>query len=262
MSFIRGIILVLLALPTFSVAVSSQSAGSLEVSGRVKIGGKVEKLARKRFYLFRGGLETNKAFVEKIRSAVVVSRDCFYCEQKASSEFMAWLRAEDCESPYCRSITADDAKNVPEFQAAYQKGMRQFRNKPAVAQQWLTTLLAPNLRDGFYRQRKTSVDLALANTKPLQSSMTDSVSVRAIFIDIPILGAATGGKTTETFLISNVIPLEFAGKSYLWACEVEIGPSKKVTLALQVPEPGKTVRKCEVVVKDLPVCTTGVCPAK
>jgi len=258
MRILRLLVLIVLLIPAGTVA--AQSSGSLEVTGRVRIGGKAEKLVRKRFYLFRGGLESNKPLVDKMKAASIVSRECFYCTQKASPELIAWLGAEDCESPYCRTITSDDAKKVPEFLAAYQKGLKQFRNKPAVAQQWLTTNLAPNLRDGFYRQRKASIETMLGGVKPLQSSMTDSVSVRAIFIDIPLM--LEGGKATETFLISNVVPLEFRGKSYLWACEVEMGKSKKVTLALQVPDPGKTVRKCEVIVKDIPACAAGTCAAK
>ncbi|HQZ95583.1 MAG TPA: hypothetical protein PLP21_04650 [Pyrinomonadaceae bacterium] len=259
MSLLRLIAVLVLLIPSGTVAVAAQSAGSLEVSGRVKIGGKVEKLTRKRFYLFRGGLEANKTLVEKLKAASVTSRDCFYCAQKASPEFIAWLKAEECESPYCRAITVDDTKKVPEFLAAYDKGLKQFRNKPAIAQQWLTTNLSPNLRDGFYKQQKASISTILGTVKPLQSSMTDSVSVKAIFIDIPV---SSGSKPTETFLVSNIIPLEFGGKSYLWACEVEIGSAKKVTLALQVPEAGKTIKKCEVIVKDLPACAAGVCAAK
>lgn len=195
-----------------------------------------------------------------MKAATVTPRECFYCGLKTSPEFIAWLKVEDCESPYCRSITTDDAKKVPEFQAAYQKGLKQYRGKPKIAQQWLTTNLAPTLRDGFYRQRKLSIDTILGGLKPLQSSMTDSVSVRAIFIDIPLKPAS--GKTTETFMITNVLPLEFNGKSYLWACEVEIGAAKKVTLSLQVPDAGKTIKKCEVIVKDLPPCSGGSCAAK
>lgn len=259
MAFLRWIAVFVLLIPAGTVIATAQSVGSLEVSGRVKIAGKSEKLTRKRFYLLRGGLEANKPLIEKMKAASVTSRDCFYCTQKASPEFVAWLKAEECESPYCRAITPEDTKKVPEFQAAYDKGLKQFRNKPTIAQQWLTTNLAPDLRDGFYKQQKTSINTILGSVKPIQSSMTDSVSVKAIFIDIPL---STGGKPTETFLVSNIIPLEFGGKSYLWACEIEVGAAKKVTLALQVPDTGKTVKKCEVLVRDLPQCAAGVCSAK
>jgi hypothetical protein len=239
--------------------IKAQDLGSLEVTGRVKVGSKVEKIKRKRFFLFRGGLDANKALVDRMKAADVISRDCFYCQMKASPEYIAWLKAEDCESPFCREVTAEDAKTVPEFAAAYKKGLTQYRNKTDIAQRWITTNLAAPLRDGYYLQRKAAGDKILQGTKPLQSSMTDSVSVRAMFIDIPL---TLSGKATETFLVSNVMPIEIGGKGYVWACEVEIGSSKKVLLPLQVPEPNKTVKKCEVIVRDLPVCTAGACGVK
>ena len=256
MSIFRLIVLLALIAPAGTGA-AAQTRGSLEVTGRVKIGTKVEKIKRKRFYLFRGGLTENKPLVDRIKAATPVSRNCFYCNAKASPELIAWLAAEDCESPYCRTVTADDVKKVPEFQAAYQKGMTQFRSRPDVATKWLTTNLAADLRDGFYRQQRSLTDSILGVIKPMQSSMTDSVSVRAIFIDIDLKPAA--GKTTETFLISNIVPIEIGDKSYVWACEIDIGATKKVTLALQVPEAGKTIRRCEVVVRDLAVCNSGTC---
>ena len=244
--------------------IPAQNLGSLEVAGRVKIPGQKEqfKLKRKRFYLFRGGLSANKALIDRLKTAEFTSRDCFYCQMKASPEYIAWLKAQDCESPYCRRITADDTAKVPEFQAAYQKSLKQFGGKPAIAMGWLTTNLAPSLRDGFYRQRKSLLDTILGGVKPEQSSMTDSVSVFAIFIDIPLKAAETGGKSTETFLISNLVPFEIGSKSYLWACETEIGSNKKAKLQLLVPEDGKPARKCEVIIKDLPVCTAGSCSQK
>ena len=242
------------------IPADAQSTGTLEVNGRIKVDGKQERLKRKRFFLFRGGLAANKPLVDRLRSTEFVSRDCFYCSIKASPEFRAWLKAEDCESPFCREITAEDAARVPEFKAAMDKGSTQFSRKPALAREWLTTNLAPELRDGFYLQRKSAIDRVLAGVKPLMSGMTDSVSVKAMFIDIPV--APPAGKSTETFLVSNITPAEVGGKSYLWACEVEIGPDKKAVVSLPVPEPGKKPGKCEVFVKDVPVCDGQSCPVK
>ena len=238
----------------------AQTTGVLEINGRIKVEGKQERLKRKRFYLFRGGLAENKALVDRLRSAEFVSRDCFYCGLKASAEFRAWLKVEDCESPFCREITADDAAKVPEFKAALAKGAQQFARRPALATEWLTTNLAPGLRDGFYLQRRSAIDRVLAGIKPLQSGMTDSVSVKAIFIDIPITPPA--GRSTETFLISNIAPFEIGAKSYVWACEVEIGTDKKAVRSLPVPEPGKRADKCEVFVRDLPACDAASCSTK
>src|SRR5688500_5145867 len=100
--------------------------GVLEINGRIKIGTKQERLKRKRFYLFRGGLEAHRALVDRMRTSEYISRDCFYCRLNASPEFRAWLKVEDCESPFCREITADDAARVPEFKTAMAKGSREF----------------------------------------------------------------------------------------------------------------------------------------
>jgi hypothetical protein len=238
----------------------AQTTGVLEVNGRVKIDGKQERLKRKRFYLFRGGLAANKALVDRIRTAEFATRDCFYCRLNASPEFRAWLKTEDCESPFCREITAEDAARVPEFKAAIEKGSKEFARKPELARQWLTTNLAPGLRDGYYLERKKSIETILGGLKPLQTGMTDSVSVKAIFIDIPV--TVSSGKSTETFLISNLAPIEIGAKSYVWACEVEIGADKKAVRSLPVPEPGKRADKCEVVIRDIPACDGQGCTAK
>lgn len=250
--------LTVLMSPLWAAIGHAQERGSLEISGRVNVAGQQVKLKRKRFYLFRGGLEANKEMIDRIKTANVTSRDCFYCKAKASAEYTAWLKAQDCESPYCREITTEDIAKVPEFQAAYKKSLLQFRNKPNLAQKWLTTNLTPALRDGFYRDRKTLTASLLGTAKPIQSSMTDSVSVVAIFIDIP-LNIATG-KKTETFLVTNVVPIEIGDKSYVWACEAEIGAGKKAKIPpLPIADTSKLLKKCEVVVRNLPKCENGSC---
>lgn len=235
--------------------------GSVLLNGRPKIGGTQQRLKRKRFYLFVGGLAANKPLIDRLKAANAVSRDCFYCQMKASPEYIAWLKAEDCESPYCRAITPEDVAKVPEFKAAYQKGLgpRQFKGKTAVAQTWLTTNLAPELRDGFYRQRKSQLQGLLAGSGAIQTAMTDGgKSSDALFVDIP-LKLETVDKKTETFLYSNLVPIEIGNKSYVWACEVEVGSAKRAPASLKVPENDKPVPKCEVIVKELPACGAGTC---
>ncbi len=236
--------------------------GSLEVSGRIKINGKAEKLQRKRFYLLRGGLEENKNLIKKLESAEITSRDCFYSQMQASPQFICWLKEENCESPYCREIDKTAIESVPEFQTAFQKGLRQFgKSRSTIAQSWLITNLSPPLSSGFYLRQKSLLESLLSIVKPLQSSMTDSVSVKAIFIDIPLNLPETDGKKkkSETFLVSNLLPLEVGDKSYIWTCETEISNGKLAKLVLQVPEGDKKVKNCEVFVKDLPVCKTENC---
>ncbi len=241
----------------FAEAQTAPDVGSLEVSGRVKIAGKQEKLTRKRFFLLRGGLLENTSVIERIRTAEITSRDCYYSQAKASPEFICWLQVSDCESPFCRSASMEEIQLVPEFKAAYQKGVTQFRGKTAVAKDWLVTNLVPALVSGFYLQKRTLTERLLGGIKPLQSSMTDTVSVKSIFIDIP-----AGDAKARKFTVSNILPIEFGNKSYVWSCEVNVDPGKTAKLNLQVPEAGKTVRNCEVVVKDLKVCTTGKCEQK
>ncbi|MEO8650429.1 MAG: hypothetical protein ABI539_14795 [Acidobacteriota bacterium] len=240
-------------LPAYGQAVTGRN--SLEVSARVKIDGKIEKLTRKRFYLFSGGLDANKDLVSRIGSTEIMSRDCYYTQAKASSEFICWLQAENCESPYCRRVSQDDVKQVPEFLTAYNKGVTQFRGKTSVALDWLTTNLAPSLVNGFYLQRRTALEKALGGIRPAASTMTDSVTVKAIFMDIT-------RNSPGSFTISNVLPIEVGGKSYLWACEVKIEAGKTAKLLLQVPDKGKNVKNCEVLVRDLAVCQTGTCEKK
>src|SRR5439155_23219689 len=187
---------------------------------------------------------------EKLKASDFVSRDCFYCQMHASAELMAWLKAGNCDSPYCREITADDTGKIPEFQAAYQKGMKQFPGKPAIAQKWLTTNLEPNILEGFSVRRQTLLSTLLGDTKPVQSVMTDGSST-ARFVDVPL----KSDENAETFLISNVLPIEVGGKSFIWACEVEISSDANDPLSLKIPVNEKRVKNCEVIVKDLPVCT-------
>src|SRR5688500_4942913 len=119
---LRRLVLSMIFALAASLVPAPQDTGVLEVNGRVKIDGKQERLKRKRFYLFRGGLDANKALVERIRTAEYTSRDCFYCKLNASAEFRAWLKVEDCESPFCREISGADSTKVPEFRAALEKG--------------------------------------------------------------------------------------------------------------------------------------------
>jgi hypothetical protein len=225
---------------------------SLVIKTKMTIGGKKVDLSRKRFYLFRGGADTNKALVDRIKAASYTARDCFYCEKKASPEYIAWLRVGDCESPYCRNITVDDVAKVPEFKAAYQKALIQYKNKADVAQKWVTTNMPPDLRDGYYLQRKQLADMILTDTKPLATVMTDASSQQAIFIDILLSGAS------EKFVISNVIPFEIGGKAYTWVCEVTMKPAAN-SFILPPSDTTAHVKTCDVVVKDLPKCAGGGC---
>lgn len=226
--------------------------GSLEVLGRVKIENKQEKVARKRFYILPGGLKENRALLDRIKAAEITSRDCFYAKAQASPQLVCWLQAENCESPYCRRIEQTDVEKVPEFKVAYQKGLTQFARKPDLARLWLTTNLSPIFVRGYYSEQQTLLKRILGDAKPVQSTMTDSTTVKAIFVDLPMAGAKTG-----KFTISNVLPVEIGGKSYVWSCEADVSTEKRGIVRL--PDTGKTVKNCEVTVKDLAVCKSGAC---
>ncbi|HTH51633.1 MAG TPA: hypothetical protein VL501_06855 [Pyrinomonadaceae bacterium] len=243
--------------------VSAQDTGkknvrtSLVLKTRVNPGGGKPQLKfpRKRFYLFRGGWDVNKALADRIEAAPYTSRDCFYCTQKASPEYISWLRAADCESPYCREISADDVVKVPEFATAYKKGLVAFKNKPDLARSWVTTNMPGGLRDGYYLQKKKVVDGVLAGTKPEATVMTDSGNLQAIFIDIML-----GEKDSQKFLVTNLVPFEVGDKAYLWVCEVDVKASPSIfTLPANSTKTKDQAKICDVIVRELPKCTGGGC---
>src|SRR5260370_4907311 len=99
MRILRGILLIALLAPVGTMCVIAQSLGALDVQVKtVKNGGKPVKISRKRFYLFRGGLDANKDFVARLKAANFTSRDCYYCQLHTSKEYIAWLKDKDCES--------------------------------------------------------------------------------------------------------------------------------------------------------------------
>lgn len=241
----------------FAYSQNAPATGSIKLVGQIqfKAGEKRKPLDRKRFYLVRGGLEDNRALIKRLEETEILSRDCYYQDLKASPEFMCWLKTEDynCESPYCRDISLEDIRIVPEFQIAFNKGLRQFGRRSEIARKWITTNLPPPIRDGFYNQQKTTLKNLRAEAQPIQSSMTDSKNGWAYFIDIP-LNLKTGEKK-ETFTVSNLLPVEIGNKSYVWVCEIDIGTEKLETLSL----PNAKNKKCEVFIKDLKICKTDQC---
>lgn len=250
--------LVLVMLAGWPLGVRSQAgSGTLEVNIKnVKVEGKPAKLSRKRFYLFPGGLKENAALLQRIKAAEITSRDCYYKGMQASDQYLCWLQQENCESPFCRTVEPVylDAKNklaVPEFLTAYNKGLTLYKGKTDIARDWLLTNMPDNLVNGYYRQQQKVLSTVLAGLKPSRSSMTDTAAVRAQFIDILFQdGAVQKGK----YLISNVLPIEIGGKSYVWTCEKDVEAGKKVIL--DVSKGGKS---CEVTERELKVCAAAAC---
>ena len=107
-----------------------------------------------------------------------------------------------------------------------------------------------NLVNGYYRQQQTILATVLGGGKPSQSSMTDTPGIRTIFLDIPF-GQA---ETKKKFLITNVLPVEIGGKSYVWTCEKDVEPGKKAIIDLS-----RAVKTCEMTERELKVCATAAC---
>lgn len=252
-------LILLLALSTGSVAAIAQapaSAGTVVVKGAlVKGKDKRRALDRKRFYLFKGGLADNQALIDRVKTAKITSRDCYYVGLKASPCLLAWLREENCETPFCRVVKREDINGVPEFQAAYDKGLTLYNRKPDIALNWLLNNMSGDLVSGYYRQQKSLVARILGDLKPVQSTMTTSTAAEANFVGVP-----TSDKPTK-YLISNVLPVEIDDKSYVWACEVDVQRNKIASIPLAlVLDPKK--KNCIQVVNELKACTTETCSKK
>lgn len=253
------ILLLLFCCRAVQAQTDKAATASLTVLGRAKTGATNIPLKKKRFYLFRGGREANRTLIDKLKAADVKIRGCFYCSLKTSTEFMDWLKQGDCESVHCREITQEDIAKVPEFQTAYKKGLNAFRDKPKFAaifaRKWLVTNLEPGLRSGFYDSRKAFINDLVKDRPPVQTTMTDStVNPRGYFTNILLNGKV------EKFVFSNLVPIEIGEKSYLWICEAEMGKDK-ITPTLDT-DSNKLAKKCEVIVRDLPTCKTGICDQK
>lgn len=199
--------------------------GVIRLRVRPKIGDAVKGLARKRFFLFAGSLEENRALVEKMTATPFMSREAYYRKLGASAALIKWLAVNDCESVYCREIAAQDVEGeaaVPEFQKAFAQGRREFGNRD-LARKWLTVNLREEIRSGFYHQQQETIRALLAQaeaqtkTKPL-SVMTDRNGT-AYFTDL----------TPGAYLISNLIPAEIGAASVLWNCEIIVKAGELAT---------------------------------
>jgi hypothetical protein len=255
--------------------------GAIKFTAQADIGGKPQKLDRKRFYLIRGSRQQNTELLKQIAETTVLSRDCYFADlrqkgRKISDEYVCWLKNNECESSYCREVkTSEEALSVPEFAVAYRQGLREYR-QPAVALKWLNTNLPDEIRNGYYLQYKNTLERLIALAKVsaqeatqakksaskkgegFQTIMTDRLG-NAYFLDVDVVPPEK--KKTETYLISNLLPMVFGDTSYVWTCEIEVDPTKLQTPFLLKTEIGKkTNNKCEVVTKkQTEVCNLTEC---
>ena len=256
--FLICLIALLLVLPLATRRTRSQDTpprqtGVLRLRARVKLtdSAPLRGLARKRFFLIHGSLEQNRALIEAIERQSPVTRDCYYTKNGASRALINWLKEGECESVYCREVEqqfVSGPKAVPEFVSALAASEKEYGGA-GTALKWLTTNVPPNLRDGFYRDRKKVLDTLLKQAQttsgaPIQSVMTDRNGT-AFFTD---LGPGT-------YVLSNLVPTEMGETLATWNCEVQIKPDD---LASEKPylisnRKDKLV-KCVAVERPVPHC--------
>jgi hypothetical protein len=253
----------LLFIAVFVLATICVQAQPTQATGTILIQGKLVKdakgkpaVARKRFYLFRGGLAENKTLIDSIDAAEIVSRDCYYAKLNASACFLSWLQEENCETAFCRAIKKDDIGKVKEFKDAYDRGIKLYGPpaRPELALSWVLDNMSQTLVSGFYFAQKTAIERILAKQQPLQSIMTTSTAAEASFP-----GLAVGDKAA-LYTVSTLIPVEVGGKSYVWTCEASIAPTGKVPPIILSTDP-KARKNCVLKIRDLPACGTGKCQA-
>ncbi|HEV8189205.1 MAG TPA: hypothetical protein VGP83_15740 [Pyrinomonadaceae bacterium] len=228
-----------------------RQTGVLRLRVRVKAddSAPLRGLARKRFFLIPGTIEQNRALIDAIERQALLSRDCYYQKIGASSALINWLRESDCESVYCRGVEQEfvsGPKAVPEFATAFATSQKEYGNDET-ARQWLTTNLAPNVRDGFYRTQQTVLQTLLKQAGPeVHSVMTDRNGT-AYFTD---LGPGT-------YVLSNLIPTELGQTFVTWNCEVQVKPGDLATEKPYLVSNRKDRNvKCVGIEKPKPVCAT------
>lgn len=228
--------------------------GAIRLKVKFKSGEVTKELARKRFFLIKGSLDENKSLIERFKQTEVMSRECYYRSKGASDALIKWLKDNDCDSVYCREVEAKyvtGSEAVPEFKAAYDKGLRDFKS-PELARRWLTVNLAADIRDGYFNLKQQTINSLIkqaetASGKSVLSIMTDRKGT-AYLTDIE----------PGTYIVSNLVGSETESTRILWACEREV---KAADLAVAMKRPLTLSNekdpkvKCEVVERPLPVCT-------
>jgi len=237
---------------TVVLAQEQRPTGVLRLRVRVKAddASPLRGLARKRFFLIPGTLEQNRALIDAIERQPLITRDCYYTKLGASAALISWLKENDCESVYCRSVEKDfvsGPKAIPEFASAFAASQKEFGSDDT-ARQWLTTNLTADLRDGFYRDRQRTIQTLLkqAPSAAVYSIMTDRNGT-AYFTDLAV----------GSYVLSSLIPTELGQTLATWNCEVQVKPSDLATEKPYLVSNRKEKNvKCVAVEKPMPACAT------
>lgn len=228
--------------------------GVIRLKVKFKSGEVTRELARKRFFLIKGSLDENKSLIDRIKQTEVMSRECYYRSKGASDALLKWLKDNDCDSVYCREVEekyVTGSEAVPEFKAAYDKGLSDFKS-PVLARRWLSVNLAADIRDGYYNLKQQTL-----NSLVKEAETTSGKSVLSIMTDRKGTAYLTDIEP-GTYIVSNLVGSETEGARILWACEREV---KAADLAVAMKRPLTLSNekdpkvKCEVVERPLPVCT-------
>jgi len=200
------------------------------------------KLARKRFYL--SACPFNLTSAVNISTAPTLRG--FYESAGASTQLIAWLEENHCDSIYCRALTSAEArcegaeavKCVPEFQNAYRNALSALKGNADLAVRMISNyapLSDAKLRIGFYQARaewlKNSVariESAVARDYRLRTTMTDKDGI-GFFYDL----------CPGAYYISSVAPIYIDRAEIVWETPKPVrveGPpdmktATKVTLA-------------------------------
>ena len=248
-----ALIPILFAGDLLSHAQTPSTRGVFRLKVKYKSGDVTKELARKRFFLIKGSLDENKSLIERIKQTEVISRECYYRSKGASEALLKWLKDGDCDSVYCREVEAryvTGSEAVPEFKAAYDQGLRDFKS-PELARRWLTVNLSNDIRSGFYNQQQRTIDALIAQAEA--ASKTRVLSVMTDRKGTAYLTDIEPG----TYVVSNLVGSETESTRILWACEREV---KAADLAVAMKRPFTLSNekdpkvKCEVVEQPLPVC--------
>jgi len=177
------------------------------------------KLARKRFYLSSCPFD----LINKVEVPTAPTLANFYKSAGASSQLIAWLEENNCETFYCRELTMGEAKCediepskcVPEFAAAYRNALSGLKGNTDLALKMITNyapLSDPKLRIGFYEARaewlKNSVgriEGAIGNDYRLRTLVTDKDGI-GFFYDL----------CPGSYYLSSLAPIDVNGVEIVW----------------------------------------------